>query len=108
MSRTIIFRPEAEEDVRQSYLWYEERQIGLGRRFIDSLDAALTGIRERPLVYQVVEGNVRRALTRRFPYGVFFLTEPQRIVVLAVLHTARDPRVRQSRLRSEHDRSPDQ
>jgi hypothetical protein len=65
-------------------------------------------IRERPLVYQIVEGDVRRPLTRRFPYGVFFPTEPRRIVVLAVLHTARDPRVWQSRVRSEHDRSPGQ
>jgi len=108
MSRTIIFRPEAEEDVRQSYLWYEELRSGLGRRFLDSLDTTLTGIRQRPLVYQIVEGDVRRALTRRFPYGVFFLIEPQRIVVLAVLHTARNPRVWQSRRRSEHERSPDQ
>jgi len=49
MSRRLILRPEAEEDVRQGYLWYEERQAGLGRRFVEALDAALTAIRQRPV-----------------------------------------------------------
>jgi plasmid stabilization system protein ParE len=62
-----------------------------------ALDAALLAIEKRPLAYQEVEGEVRRALTRRFPYGVFCVVEPQRIVVLAVLHTARDPQVWKAR-----------
>jgi len=36
-------------------------------------------------------------LAKRFPYGIFYVVEPQRIVVLAVLHTARDPQVWQAR-----------
>jgi toxin ParE1/3/4 len=97
MSRRLILRPEAEEDVRQGYLWYEERQAGLGQRFITALDAALAAIQERPEAYHQVEGEVRRALAKRFPYGIFYVVEPQRIVVLAVLHTARDPQVWQAR-----------
>jgi len=29
----------------------------------------------------------------RFPYAVFYRVEPNRIVVLTVLHTARDPKL---------------
>jgi len=97
MSRGLILRPAAEEDVRQGYLWYEERQTGLGRRLMEALDAALLAIEKRPVACQEVEGDVRRALMRRFPYGVFYVVEPQRIVVLAVLHTARDPQAWKAR-----------
>jgi len=38
-----------------------------------------------------VHGEVRRALLSQFPYGVFYRVESKRVVVLAVLHTARDP-----------------
>lgn len=40
-----------------------------------------------------VRGNVRRAIVTRFPYAVFYQVEPKRVVVLAVIHTARDPRL---------------
>jgi hypothetical protein len=35
---------------------------------------------------------MRRALLRRFPYGVFFEVAETEIVVYAVFHCARDPR----------------
>jgi plasmid stabilization system protein ParE len=31
-------------------------------------------------------------LTRRFPYGLFYVVEAERIVVLAVFHGRRDPK----------------
>jgi hypothetical protein len=39
--------------------------------------------------------GTRRALIRRFPYGVIYLPVPEQnsIVVLAVLHCGRDPRL---------------
>ena len=39
--------------------------------------------------------GTRRALIRRFPYGVIYLPVPEQnsIVVLAVLHCGRDPKL---------------
>jgi toxin ParE1/3/4 len=39
-----------------------------------------------------VRPGVRRALLRRFPYGVFFAAGDVAITVLAVLHHRRSPR----------------
>jgi len=36
---------------------------------------------------------VRRAIVSRFPFSIFYLIEPRRVVVLRVLHTARDPKL---------------
>jgi plasmid stabilization system protein ParE len=60
-------------------------------RFLGEVARALSAIDDRPLAYAVVHKDVRRALLRRFPYAVFFVVEPGRVVVLAVLHQARDP-----------------
>jgi hypothetical protein len=40
-----------------------------------------------------VHRTVRRALLRRFPFGVFYRAEPSRIVVIGILHGSRDPKV---------------
>jgi plasmid stabilization system protein ParE len=40
-----------------------------------------------------VRKTVRRAFVTKFPYLVFYIVEATRVVVLAVLHTSRDPTV---------------
>jgi len=41
----------------------------------------------------MVHKQVRRALLRRFPYGIFYLVEGDAIPVLACFHGKRDPKV---------------
>ena len=40
----------------------------------------------------------RRGLTRRFPYGVYYRDFPDRVEVVAVYHTSRDPSGWQTRV----------
>ena len=56
-----------------------------------SFDASFDAIQEFPEMFARVHGEVRRAVVSRFPYAVFYRVEPKRVVVLAVLHMARDP-----------------
>jgi len=44
-----------------------------------------------PRAYQVIEGEVRRALLRRFPFSVYYIVESDVVVVLAVLHFRKHP-----------------
>ena len=76
-----------------SKLWYDEQHEGLGARFVAEVDATFRRIEANPMAFSLVRGKLRRALVQRFPFGVFYvLTEPH-IVVAAVLHAARDPRL---------------
>ncbi|GJG86466.1 hypothetical protein tb265_16470 [Gemmatimonadetes bacterium T265] len=50
-----------------------------------------------PRAYGGAHEDVRRALLRRFPSAVYFLVEPDGVVVLACGHFRRDPQVWQSR-----------
>jgi plasmid stabilization system protein ParE len=44
-------------------------------------------------MFSRVHGEVRRAIVWKFPYAVVFRVEPKRVVVLTVLHSARDPKL---------------
>ena len=97
MKKALIIRPDAERDLAEAYGWYEARVPGLGSDFLLSIDAALSSIQRTPKMYRIVYENVRRALVRRFPYGIFYMVEEDRIVVLGILHARRDPKTWQDR-----------
>ena len=65
----------------------------LGNEFLLALDAKINASRRNPSHFQVVYKNVQRALTERFPYGVFFIVEDGIIYVLAIQHTSRNPKI---------------
>jgi len=44
-----------------------------------------------------VEGRIRQAVVRRFPYVVLFVEYSDYVEVLAVFHTSRDPKQWQGR-----------
>jgi len=97
MKYALIIRPEAEQDMQGAFGWYEDRVSGLGREFLRCVDAAIAQINRAPAIHPVVYQDIRRVLTRRFPFGIFYIVVGQRIIVLAVLHTRRDPSLWQKR-----------
>jgi plasmid stabilization system protein ParE len=98
MSLRLIIRPEAEEEIADAFDWYEERVSGLGSDFLLCVDAALNSILRQPQQYPRVYRTVRRALTRRFPYEVFFVEDAERVVILSVFHAKRNPKRWQKRI----------
>lgn len=87
----VSVRPEAEEEAREAARWYEERAQGLGTAFLELVEQALAGISENPFRFPEVYRDVRMALLKRFPYGVFFRLRPGEVRVTAIVHLARDP-----------------
>ncbi len=97
MTRAIIFRPAAKDEFLDACDWYEGQRVGLGKRFAASVERTLEAVAESPEAFPVVHRDVRRALVRPFPYGVFYRVRPEAIHVLAVMHGSRDPAVWKSR-----------
>jgi plasmid stabilization system protein ParE len=93
----VVVRPEAALDLDEAYTWYEGKLSGLGDDFLNSVDATIAAIQRNPEAYPVVHRNVRRALLRRFPYGVFYVQDSEQVLVVAVFHARRDPRSWQGR-----------
>jgi plasmid stabilization system protein ParE len=89
--RRLVIRPEAEADVAEAARWYEDRWQGLGTEFVEEVDRTLAAIAEDAFRYARIRASARRALTRRFPYAIFFVVQNDEATVLAVLHTSRRP-----------------
>jgi plasmid stabilization system protein ParE len=100
MIRRLIIRAEAEADISEAALWYQARRAGLGEEFITEVHAAIESAAANPRKYRRLRRRpeVRRVLTRRFPYRVFFVLRPDAIVVFRVLHGARHEREWKTRL----------
>jgi plasmid stabilization system protein ParE len=92
-SYILVSEPNADWDVEAVFTWYEKEKTGLGWEFLDELQAAFDRIAEDPFKYRVIRREIRRSLTHRFPYAIYFSVESNVVVVLAVLHTRRNPAV---------------
>ena len=71
--------------------WYDQHGTELGNRFLDAAYEAIRIARERPESCPEIHRGVRGIRCRRFPYRVYFESGPEKIIVLSVYHTARDP-----------------
>jgi plasmid stabilization system protein ParE len=89
--KAVGFHPDAESEMIHAAAYYETQQPGLGRRFLASVQDAVNRILLNPHLFPFVELDVRRCLTKTFPFGVLFRERPGRIVIMAVMHMHRDP-----------------
>jgi len=94
MSHRLVIRAEAEEDIAEAATWYERQQVGLGNDFLAEFESAVARISANPFQYPCLrrKPEVRRVLTKRFPYRVFFILRESDVIVFRVLHAARHDR----------------
>jgi toxin ParE1/3/4 len=93
MTRDLIIRREAEAELAAAFGWYENQRKGLGVDLVLSVEATLDEIRRRPGSFPIVYGQVRRALLKRFPYGVYFVIGASETSVIAIFHARRNPAI---------------
>ena len=98
MSPRLVILPEAKEDLREARRWYERKQKGLGNKFLSTVNDTLADIRRLPKGGLEVSPGVRRRLLRKYPYAIYYWPSDDRIVVLVVIHTSRDPRIWRNRI----------
>jgi plasmid stabilization system protein ParE len=91
VSFPVVFRPQAEAEFEEAQAWYEERLRGLGQEFVTSVQATINLVSRNPGQFQRIDGEVRRALVRRFPYAILYLADLESVTIIAVFHTSRDP-----------------
>ena len=89
--KPVLVRPAAAADIEDAYTWYESQRPGLGDEFREALRSALSLLGENPRLHQVIHRDTRRALLKRFPYGLYYKDFPEFIVVVACMHGRRDP-----------------
>ena len=98
MKRGFVLRRVAGQEFDDAIGHYESEREGLGQEFRVLIEQHFQRIADHPERFPKVHGEVRRAVVlRRFPFVIHFLIEPERIVILSVFHTSRDPEQLKSR-----------
>jgi plasmid stabilization system protein ParE len=82
---------EGESDLAEAYNWYEDGSAALGSEFLRAVDTSVLSIQRNHLAFPTGHGDIRGALLRRLPFGVFYAVEENTAVVLACFHVRRDP-----------------
>lgn len=100
MKYRVIIRPEAEDDLKKAFSWYEDKRKGLGYDFLLQVDAGLRFIERNPEIFKPEYKGTRKHIIKRFPYKTIYLVEKQKIIVLAVIHGKRSPHLVTERIDS--------
>ena len=97
MSYQLIVRKDAEHDIAEAYVWYEDKRGGLGDEFVFCLDACVSALIRNPFIYQKKYFEIRVGLIDRFPFATYYLVKENKIIIIAILHLSRNPKFWQKR-----------
>ena len=92
------WQPGVLNEVVDAILYLEEERPGLGLAFRASLERTLAYLEEFPLGAPIVHRNTRRALVHGFRHIVIYEPRGDKLLIVAVLHAARDPATWKRRL----------
>jgi plasmid stabilization system protein ParE len=83
----------AEDDYMQSLRWYAEHSTAAATGFEAEVERALASIAEYPARYPMCDERHRVFLLRRYPFHVIYRAlSGERLLVVAIAHTSRQPR----------------
>ena len=92
------WQPGVLDEVADAILYLEGERLGLGTAFRASLERTLAFLEEFPLAAPVVHRRARRALVHGFRLVVIYEPRGDQLLIIAVLHAARDPRIWKGRV----------
>jgi toxin ParE1/3/4 len=87
---------EAEAEIREAILHYEERQRGLGADLYERIETGIRSLAETPGRFPIYDGKrlvreFRRVLMDRFPYLIIYEERTEETLIVAFAHTSREP-----------------
>ena len=85
------FHPEALEEYEEATLWYAQREQKVALQFVAVVGEAIQRVVEAPTRWRVIEEDIRRCLTRIFPFAILYTIESDYLLIVAVMHCSREP-----------------
>lgn len=94
MNFIVEFLPRARKELLDSWDWYEDKQPGLGDRFLSDIYKIINLIEQNPERYPERKKKFREARIDIFPYLIIYQVNKQKkiIAVSSVFHTSRNPK----------------
>ena len=88
----------AEEDLLRGVAFYEAQQQSLGTYFLDSPYADIDSLILYAGIHAKPTGRFHRALSKRFPFAIYYEVKNDIITVVAILDCRQNPGATKARL----------
>ena len=85
------FHPDAEEEFNHAIHYYHDCRKGLGYEFVVEVYLAIERARAYPKAWHIIEGDIRRSLVNKFPFGILYSEEGNELFIIAVMHLHKKP-----------------
>ncbi len=89
----IEFIQPAEQEFLEAIEYLNSESEGLGFEFAAEVRTTLERIILFPKAWQPLSDRSRRCRTKRFPYSIIYQIRPNMILIVAVMHMHRDPKI---------------
>ena len=89
--KPVAYHRLAASELIQSAKFYEQRKPALGKAFLSVAEAILPKIQSNPELGKIGKLGTRSWKTKRFPFRIVYLEEPDRFWIVAVAHLSRRP-----------------
>ncbi len=84
------FHPLVRFDLLETFAWYESEQRNLGGRFMRTATSRFERLPREAWLYRPRFSDIWRMNLRAFPHGIFYFLQADTVIVVGVLHAARD------------------
>lgn len=91
---SVIISSKAQKEMAASWLWYEEREEGLGDRLYEAVKQKLNTIAKNPEIFSMKRSPYREAKVAIFPFVIVYkIYKRKRLIeAVSVFHTSRNPK----------------
>jgi plasmid stabilization system protein ParE len=87
----LVILDRAEDDLVEAFDFYELQEPGLGDYFLSSLQSDIESLRLYAGTHRKAHRHLHRALSKRFPFGIYYAVESDEIRIHAVVDCRRKP-----------------
>lgn len=89
----IVLTREAQLDLDEIFVWYEDQKEGLGFNFMNRFETIINKLSTNPYYASFLLVDARGISLKKFPYEVIYRVneEKHQIRIIAIIHQHRDP-----------------
>lgn len=81
----------ARRELGRAVHYYNLQRTQLGDEFLNEAWQTIQRVKELPLAWHPMGGNIRRCQMRRFPYGIIYSPTESEITVIAIACLHQEP-----------------
>lgn len=89
-----VFSSRAQKEIAESWIWYEDRQFGLGDRFLKEITDHVQKIEQSPNRFPTRFKSYKEAALPVFPFLIIYRINVKKklIRIVSIFHTSRNPK----------------